>query len=599
MSFDDESAPPPYLERQLVDVVDPQAIMYGRSRYAHPAGPLFWEKDEFPLPFHGQSGGQDEKRSLSSPERSSFRQRRVALPWTPASTPAVLQCPTLSFRTERSLSSVSLRVPLTPLVTVDTAADYGSGHLPCFDRDRVPSLGAASLMSPAAEHDLAREASQQPEICRRGRMTFLWQDWYPHHLQLAEDARHARGRNVYQFGISTTGDVSVLPIQSFPSHSQEIDYSKDHFTPHVATERSLAHVVCVDELSWGVARALGDRYQIPPMFFLPISTEPPPILTSHEGAISISLCFPKDTTSCWLLARMEPILNGSNADDFVVPQHHTGGKIELDSVRAHVTTVDDVPCVVALPTSPGLPNCLAMTCDNEYWRSRLLRTRDLRRMMMLPFCWYAVRRWDEASEAVSRVVGLLEIQLNVNFAQRLHFIRAHLLHSEPPMDHLKLVLEGLRRKCKDQTVLDEVKILLWEYRRLQDRRKLCVERVQNIISLLYSHSSQTAASAAVRDSADMKQLSYLTTLFLPASFMAGVFGINSVNIDPQKSLIIYLGCSIPLTVMTIWFFVAIQINHYFGDFKKAGIWWRMFWPLWLVMRRRFSAGSAPPNGSHA
>jgi len=62
------------------------------------------------------------------------------------------------------------------------------------------------------------------------------------------------------------------------------------------------------------------------------------------------------------------------------------------------------------------------------------------------------------------------------------------------------------------------------------------------------------AEVSVRDSAVMKQIAYLTMIFLPASFVAAVFGMNVIEINDgsKETLGHYLAAAIPLTGITIW-----------------------------------------------
>lgn len=66
----------------------------------------------------------------------------------------------------------------------------------------------------------------------------------------------------------------------------------------------------------------------------------------------------------------------------------------------------------------------------------------------------------------------------------------------------------------------------------------------------------------MRDSAAIKQISYLTMAFIPASFVASVFGMNVVEINPDGlgTLGHYAAVALPLTAVTIWIIVAYQIQ---------------------------------------
>ncbi|KAJ2914962.1 hypothetical protein MD484_g5461, partial [Candolleomyces efflorescens] len=97
--------------------------------------------------------------------------------------------------------------------------------------------------------------------------------------------------------------------------------------------------------------------------------------------------------------------------------------------------------------------------------------------------------------------------------------------------------------------------------------------------------------AAVRDSAAMKQIAYLTMVFLPASFIATVFGMNVREIVPDSlgTLRNYLASSMLLTLATAWIIIAFQSKHYFPP--DTPLWKRLAWPFVLLKRRFWPDGT--------
>jgi hypothetical protein len=83
-----------------------------------------------------------------------------------------------------------------------------------------------------------------------------------------------------------------------------------------------------------------------------------------------------------------------------------------------------------------------------------------------------------------------------------------------------------------------------------------------MLNIQDSRRNQKLTEAAMRDSAAIKQISYLTMVFIPASFVASVFGMNVVEINPDglATLAHYAAVAIPLTAVTIWIIVAYQIQ---------------------------------------
>ncbi|KAF9070716.1 hypothetical protein BDP27DRAFT_1323292 [Rhodocollybia butyracea] len=102
--------------------------------------------------------------------------------------------------------------------------------------------------------------------------------------------------------------------------------------------------------------------------------------------------------------------------------------------------------------------------------------------------------------------------------------------------------------------------LLNEIDRLEMTRDMLNNRLGNVMELAFnsvniedSKQMKDLAEATVRDGAAMKQISYLTMIFLPGSFIAAVFGMNIEELnDGNGTLPIYIAIAIPLTAITIW-----------------------------------------------
>jgi len=80
----------------------------------------------------------------------------------------------------------------------------------------------------------------------------------------------------------------------------------------------------------------------------------------------------------------------------------------------------------------------------------------------------------------------------------------------------------------------------------------------------------------------MKRLSYITVIFLPASFVANVFGMNVVELNPggHTSLPRFFEAAVPLTLFTIWVVVAFQSRLTLRD-DSGGVWKRLLWPIMI------------------
>ena len=97
----------------------------------------------------------------------------------------------------------------------------------------------------------------------------------------------------------------------------------------------------------------------------------------------------------------------------------------------------------------------------------------------------------------------------------------------------------------------------------------------------------------------MKRLSYITMIFLPASFVAvrsafiksgqvftialqNAFGMNVVELNPvgYTSLAHFFEASLPLTFFTIWIVIAFQSRFVLRD-DRGSMWKKLLWPIVL------------------
>ncbi|KAF5391130.1 hypothetical protein D9757_003021 [Collybiopsis confluens] len=85
-------------------------------------------------------------------------------------------------------------------------------------------------------------------------------------------------------------------------------------------------------------------------------------------------------------------------------------------------------------------------------------------------------------------------------------------------------------------------------------KKLFYVQAFNSINIEDSRRMKNLAEAAGRDSAVMKQISWITMIFLPASFIAAVFGMNVKELvdDAHGEISHFLEAVIPLTAVTVY-----------------------------------------------
>ncbi|KAF9011851.1 hypothetical protein BDQ17DRAFT_1344969 [Cyathus striatus] len=273
-----------------------------------------------------------------------------------------------------------------------------------------------------------------------------------------------------------------------------------------------------------------------------------------------------------------------------------------------------------LPTTQAhyLHERIRFAGQSVYWQSIFQRSPDPT-FVLLTFIWHAMYAWDEALESLYNHICSLETRVittaEMPLTRELHVIRAHHLHyvsmledfrksvlfirntPNPAMDSQPEDVKSMSKMLLDRecdNLSSEVERLTMELR-MQDRRlKNVMNLVFSSVNIRDSKYMREMTEAAVRDSAGMKQIAYLTMVFLPASFVAGVFGMNVGEIAPgtHGTLGHYVETAISLTVATIWIIIAFQSAYIFED-EKISFWKRLGWPIFLIKKRYFKKKEEP------
>ncbi|KAF7422453.1 hypothetical protein PC9H_010609 [Pleurotus ostreatus] len=250
--------------------------------------------------------------------------------------------------------------------------------------------------------------------------------------------------------------------------------------------------------------------------------------------------------------------------------------------------------------------------QSVYWQG-LFSTSPDPTFILITYLWHALYAWDEALETLYQYVCWLESRViktsEMALTQELHIIRAHhLYHSELLTEFAKtvrFVLNTPNPAMDSESITEEVRLhsrnrieaecrtLLSEIERLQKGRKSQDQRLKNVMNLVFSSVTikdsrrmQLLTQAAVKDSAAMKQIAYLTMLFLPATFLATVFGMNiqEVTDGGRQTAHHYITGTLILTSVTIWGIMAFQSAEWTEKPEEATILHRIFWPYLLVRR---------------
>ncbi|KAL4080150.1 hypothetical protein V8B97DRAFT_701047 [Scleroderma yunnanense] len=396
-----------------------------------------------------------------------------------------------------------------------------------------------------------------------------------------------------------------------------------------------ARAVFVDNMNEEVLKILGTKYVIEPFFF---SSSMNWIPSRYQEAVETG----KGDHITIILPFIRPIHNHGSRWSGIFPPtsmlpfdadqqdidtqaplllHSSKCTLIQDLLAIHMIRGTKTSTLISYhpnmrTSAQRLHSLIQRTGRSVYWSKIFEKSKDPT-FLFLTFLWYALYAWDESLELLYKHITWLEAQVlhtsDIHLTRELHILQAHLLH-------YKLLLEDFRKSV--QFVLDttnpamratdvkeherelsakllriEVRNLLDEIKRLDGQRKLQSDRLQNVMDLAFasvniddSRYMKRLSEATLRDSAAMKQIAYLTMVFFPASFMAGVFGMNvrefvgQPGVDYPATLPRYAAVTLSLTCIVSWVLIALQAHSSFhppgcSRLRKWG------WPVFYVWER--------------
>ncbi|KAG6918782.1 hypothetical protein DXG01_011533 [Tephrocybe rancida] len=426
----------------------------------------------------------------------------------------------------------------------------------------------------------------------------------------------------------------------------------------------------LENISGPVLQMLGTKYNIEPFYFsssigwIPSRYEEE-VKLGHSDHITISLTFIRtmrnpttvppsprssyaaSTTSLQQHKPTDPGIDTQaplvilSSDRILLPD-----LLSLHMVRSHMnsTIISYHPSQEhRTTTASSLHSRLNAAGHSVYWNT-MFAEHDDPTFVFLSLLWYALYAWDEALEVLYTHICSVESRVihtnDINFTQELHVIQAHLLHYESLLDDFRktvvFVLDtpypGLdnpslykpeHRDRSKELMKKECNNLLSEIERLEKARRMQGRRLKNVMNLGFSSVNiedsrhmQKLTEAAVKDSAAMKQVAYLTMFFLPASLVAGIFGMNVKEINPSSDGTFrhYFAAAIPLTVLTCWVIIAFQFRPGRSESEEPSLAWRILgrigWPVTMAMeffakkegqdriKRPYLSRWTPPRISH-
>ncbi|KAJ3510345.1 hypothetical protein NLJ89_g4728 [Agrocybe chaxingu] len=241
--------------------------------------------------------------------------------------------------------------------------------------------------------------------------------------------------------------------------------------------------------------------------------------------------------------------------------------------------------------------------ESVYWQSLFKRSSDPT-LVLLCVLWYPLYAWDESLENLYVHICWLESRVlvtnDIHLTRELHIIRASLLHYASLLESFRKTVVFLRNtpnpamrdhldsntSIGSADLLErECDTLVSEIERLDMFRRMQEMRLENVINLAFasvnfedSRDMQRLSEAALRDSAAMKRISYLTMVFLPASFVSTAFGMNIVDLQDGSygTLSHYFEVALPLTAVTIWIIMALHTSR--GEEGNTFL-QRLRWPI--------------------
>jgi hypothetical protein len=287
----------------------------------------------------------------------------------------------------------------------------------------------------------------------------------------------------------------------------------------------------------------------------------------------------------------------------------------LDLLSVHLIRNINGSTIISFHPSLELPTTTASLLHERirfagqsvYWQSIFQKSPDPT-FVLLTFVWHAMYAWDEAVENLYDHICSLETRVietsEMPLTRELHIIRAHHLHYSSLLDdfakHVIFIrdthnpalehLSAEERQFNHEVMERECANLLTEIKRLNSEMRMQERRLKNVMDLVFSSVNiadsrmmRDLTEAAVRDSAAMKQIAYLTMVFLPATSIAAIFGMNVIEINPKSkgTLPRYFAAAFPLTIVTVWIIIAFQSKYLFKE--KTNFFKRLGWPAYLVI----------------
>ncbi|KAF9446764.1 hypothetical protein P691DRAFT_803529 [Macrolepiota fuliginosa MF-IS2] len=476
-----------------------------------------------------------------------------------------------------------------------------------------------------------------------GYPTSLFRNWTAVRLEKSGIAKLIKERKgsepphcvIYYVDVNDEGRFSK------PSHHEVMPENEKEFWCRIQAKRpdgTRIRAIFIENMSGPVMQMLGTKYRIEPFFFssslnwIPsrYQEENPDDGSDH---ITIVLNFLRaidnptlniSPLSCGpkrVLSRAGTVMIDTQAPLSLCSSAWNDKVVLIDVLALHMVRHKNSSTVITYhpprewhsTSARILHSRFRFAGQSVYWRSIFSQSDDPT-FVLLSLLWHALYAWDEALETLYAHICWLETEIlvtnDVYQTRELHVIRASLLHYTSLLEDFKkavlfvqntpspTMLDHPERQLSMHVMDRECNVLVSEIDRLEMFRKTQDMRLENLVNLAFnnvnfqdSQDMRSLTEATLRDSAVMKQISYLTMVFLPASFAASVFGMNIENLTEgaHGKLVHYVVVAVLLTAASIWVLVALHNKHRHED-SDISFATRLQWPVtnlirWTVGRR--------------
>ncbi|EJD41816.1 hypothetical protein AURDEDRAFT_126767 [Auricularia subglabra TFB-10046 SS5] len=374
----------------------------------------------------------------------------------------------------------------------------------------------------------------------------------------------------------------------------------------------------VGDVCGSILQMLGAKYSIEPFFFSSAINGIPSRYqeTDEDGDgdhITITLPFVRAVSS----ESYQDSTENKNDDEYALVldlQHplelNSGKTLLLDQLAVHLIRKQGASTLIMLhpksdfwltTSAEDMYQRVQMAGKGIYW-GKIWRKSDDPTFMLLVLMWHALYAWDESMDALfdSILTAMTKEDVGeIDITHELHRVRSALLLYNGLLRNFHNAVDFILNQpnpayddpASSIIFKRECEHLLLEVRRLQDSKDMCQERVSNALDLIFRTLTVRDTKAAQSQGWVTQQITFLTTVFLPPTFIATVFGmnLNIISEGTNGTLAEYLGISLPLIVVTGWLMLALrrhlrdtdtpfyhQLLWPFRDLHAAWLsWWRV------------------------